>query len=95
MKKSLRLLLAVAFTAIFGMADVSATQWYGFALYTASGSSVQNHFVCFDSQNPQELQTVSEEFPIIWAATYLDGYVWFVTQSRSLCKAPLTRPHKP
>lgn len=88
MKKSLRLLLAVAFTAIFGMADVSATQWYGFALYTASGSSVQNHFVCFDSQNPQELQTVSEEFPIIWAATYLDGYVWFVTQSRSLCKAP-------
>lgn len=38
MKKSLRLLLAVVFTAIFGMADVSATQWYGFALYTASGS---------------------------------------------------------
>lgn len=38
MKKSLRLLFAVVFMAIFGMADVSATQWYGFALYTASGS---------------------------------------------------------
>ncbi len=40
------------------------------------------------TQDPNTVQAVSETLPSIWAATYLDGYVWFITQSRSLCKAP-------
>ncbi|MBR4562576.1 MAG: T9SS type A sorting domain-containing protein [Bacteroidales bacterium] len=88
MKKSLRLWLAVVFTAVFGMANASDTQWYGYALYTSNSASWQNHFVSFNAQNPNTVQTASETLPSIWAATYLDGYVWFITQSRSLCKAP-------
>lgn len=87
-KKTLRLWLTVVFTAIFGMANASNAQWYGYALYTSDGASWQNHFVSFNTQNPDAVQTVSETLPTIWAATYLDGYVWFVTQTRSLCKAP-------
>ncbi len=88
MKKSLRLWIAVVFTAVFGMAHASDVQWYGYALYTSNSASWQNHFVSFNTQDPNAVQTVSETLPSIWAATYLDGYVWFITQSRSLCKAP-------
>ena len=88
MKKSLLLWMTVAFTAVFGMANASAAQWYGYALYTSNGANWQNHFVSFDTQNPNAVQTVSETLPTVWAATYLDGYVWFVTNTRSLCKAP-------
>ena len=80
--------MTVAFMAVFGMANASAAQWYGYALYTSNGANWQDHFVSFDTQNPNAVQAVSETFPTIWAATYLDGYVWFVTNTRSLCKAP-------
>ncbi len=88
MKKSLRLWMAVVFTAVFGMAHASTAQWYGYALYTSNSASWQNHFVSFNTQDPNAVQVASETLPSIWAATYLDGYVWFVTQTRSLCKAP-------
>ena len=88
MKKTLHLLLTVVFTVVFGIANASTAQWYGYALYTANGANWQNHFASFNTQDPSTVQAVSEEFPAIWAATYLNGYVWFVTQSRSLCKAP-------
>ena len=88
MKKSLLLWMTVAFTAVFGMANASAAQWYGYALYTSNSANWQNHFVSFDTQNPNAVQAVSETLPTVWAATYLDGYVWFVTNTRSLCKAP-------
>ena len=88
MKKSLRLWIAVVFTAVFSMANASDAQWYGYALYTSNSASWQNHFVSFNAQDPNTVQAVSETLPSIWAATYLDGYVWFITQSRSLCKAP-------
>ena len=88
MKKSLRLWIAVVFTAVFSMANASDAQWYGYALYTSNSASWQNHFVSFNAQDPNTVQTASETLPSIWAATYLDGYVWFITQSRSLCKAP-------
>ena len=88
MKKSLRLWMAVVFMAVLGMANASAAQWYGYALYTSNGADWQNHFVSFNMQEPNAVQAVSETFPTIWAATYLDGSVWFVTNTRSLCKAP-------
>ena len=88
MKRSLRLWMAVLFTAVYGMANASAAQWYGYALYTSNGADWQNHFVSFNMQESNAVQAVSEAFPTIWAATYVDGYVWFVTQTRSLCKAP-------
>lgn len=88
MKKSLRLLIAVVFTAVFGMAHASTAQWYGYALYTSNSASWQNHFVSFNTQDSNAVQAASETLPNICAATYLDGYVWFVTQTRSLCKAP-------
>lgn len=88
MKKSLRLLMTAVFAAVFGMANASNAQWYGYALYTTNSASWQNHFVSFNTQSPDAVQEASETLPTIWAATYLDGYVWFVTQTRSLCKAP-------
>ena len=88
MKKVLRVWMTVVLTAIFGFANASTANWYGYALYTASGADWQNHFVSFNMQSPNAVQAVSETLPTVWAATYLDGYVWFVTQTRSLCKAP-------
>ena len=88
MKKTLLLWMTIAFTAVFGMAHASNAQWYGYALYTANGANWQNHFISFNTQDPNTVQAVSETFPTIWAATYLDGSVWFVTNTRSLCKAP-------
>ena len=84
----MRLWMAVVFTAVFGMTNAFAAQWYGYALYTSNGADWQNHFVSFNMQEPNAVQAVSETFPTVWAATYLDGDVWFVTQTRSLCKAP-------
>ena len=88
MKKTLRLWMAVVLTAVFGMANASAAQWYGYALYTSNGANWQNHFISFDAQNPDAAQAVSDALPTIWAAAYVDGFVWFVTNTRSLCKAP-------
>ncbi len=88
MKKTLLLWMTIAFTAVFGMAHASTAQWYGYALYTSNGANWQNHFITFNTQDPNAVQAVSETLPTIWAATYLDGYVWFVTNTRSLCKAP-------
>ena len=88
MKRVLRVLMIVALTAIFGMTNGSTANWYGYALYTSNGANWQNHFVSFNAQSPDAVQAASETLPTVWAATYLDGYVWFVTQTRSLCKAP-------
>ncbi len=88
MKRVLLVLMTVAFTAIIGIAHAQNTQWYGYARTCFNGETWQNKFITFDAQNPNEVQAVSETLPELWAATYLDGYVWFVTQTRSLCKAP-------
>ncbi len=89
MKKKLRLLMAALLMAVFGVVNASEATWYGYALYTSNGASWQNHFISFNTQDPNTVQEASASLPTIWAATYLDGYVWFVTQTRSLCKAPL------
>ena len=88
MKKVLRILMTVVLAGIFGIATAQNTQWYGFARTCFNGENWQNKFITFTAQNPNEVQAVSETLPELWAATYLDGYVWFVTQTRSLCKAP-------
>lgn len=88
MKKNLRLLMTAILMAVFGIVNASEATWYGYALYTTNGASWQNHFISFNTQDPNTVQEASVSLPTIWAATYLDGYVWFVTQTRSLCKAP-------
>lgn len=88
MKKNLRILMTAVLMAIIGIANASEATWYGYALYTTNEASWQNHFISFNTQNPNAVQEASVSLPTIWAATYLDGYVWFVTQTRSLCKAP-------
>lgn len=88
MKKIMLLWMTVVFTAVFGMANASNSQWYGYALYTSNGANWQNHYISFNTQTPNAVQAVSETFPTIWAATYLEGDVWFVTNTKSLCKAP-------
>ena len=80
--------MTVVLAGIFGIATAQNTQWYGFARTCFNGENWQNKFITFTAQNPNEVQAVSETLPELWAATYLDGYVWFVTQTRSLCKAP-------
>ena len=87
-KINLRLLMTVVLMVVFGIVNASEATWYGYALYTKNGASWQNHFISFNTQDPNTVQEMSESLPTIWAATYLDGYVWFVTQTRSLCKAP-------
>lgn len=88
MKRVLRVLTTVVLTAIFGIATAQNTQWFGFARTCFNGENWQNKFITFTAENPNEVQAVSETLPELWAATYLNGYVWFVTQTRSLCKAP-------
>ncbi len=88
MKKLLQFWMTVVLTAFIGLANASTTNWYGYALYTSNSANWQNHFVSFNTQDLNEVQTVSGQLPAVWAATYWDGYVWFVTQTRSLCKAP-------
>ena len=41
-----------------------------------NGANWQDHFVSFNMQSPDATQAVSEQLPTIWAATYLDGYVY-------------------
>lgn len=88
MKKSIRVWITVMLTVIFGVANASTTNWFGYARTCFNGENWQNKIITFTSQNPNEVQAVSETLPELWAATYIDGYVWFVTQTRSLCKAP-------
>lgn len=91
MKKSLRLFLAAMLMAFLSMANAQTNQWYGYARTCFNGEGWQNKFVTFNAQNPGDVQAVSETFPEILAATYLDGYVWFVTATRSLCKVPFNQ----
>lgn len=88
MRKTLHLLMTALLLVIFGISNAQTTQWYGYALGSFGGEAWSNKFVSFDAQNPSSVQTVSETFPEIHAATYVDGYVWFVTSTRSLCKVP-------
>ena len=88
MKRVFSVWLVVILTAIIGIANAQDTQLYGYARTCFNGETWQNKFITFTAQNPNEVQAVSETLPELWAATYLDGYVWFVTQTRSLCKAP-------
>lgn len=88
MSKYLRLFLTIFLMVLIGIANAQDTQWYGYARASINGESWQNKFITFSTQNPGEVQAVSETMPELWAATYVDGCVWFVTQTRSLCKAP-------
>lgn len=86
MRKTLHLLMTALLLVIFGISSAQTTQFYGYALGSFGGETWSNKFISFDPQTPSSVQTVSETFPEIYAATYVDGYVWFVTSTRSLCK---------
>ncbi len=88
MKNALRLLMTAIMMVIFGVANASTAHWYGYARTCLNGEDWQHKFITFTTQNPQAVQPVSETLPELWAATYVDGYVWFVTQTRNLCKIP-------
>ena len=88
MKRALCLWMTVMLMAFLGIAHAQNTQWYGYARTCFNSETWQNKFITFTAQNPNEVQAVSETLPELWAATYLEGEVWFVTQTRSLCKAP-------
>lgn len=89
MKRPLHLIMTVALVAVFSVANAQNVQCYGYARTCFNGESWQNKFVAFNTDQLGDVQAVSETLPEIWAATYLDGYVWYVTMmSRSLCKAP-------
>ena len=88
MRKALHFLMTALLLVIFGISNAQTTQWYGYALGSFGGEAWSNKFISFDAQNPSSVQTVSETFPEIHAATYVEGYVWFVTSTRSLCKVP-------
>lgn len=88
MKKFLQLFLTIVLMVSTGIANAQETQWYGYARTSINGESWQNKLITFNTQNPGEIRAVSETLPEIWAAAYVNGYVWFVTQTRSLYKAP-------
>lgn len=88
MKKTLHLLLTTLLIVFFGITNAQNTQWYGYAYGSFGGDTWSNKFITFDTQTPNSVQEASGTFPQIHAATYVDGYVWFVTSTRSLCKAP-------
>lgn len=87
MKRALHFLLTAVLVAFFGIANAQTTRWYGYALGSFGGDAWVHKFISFETQTPGVIQTVSETLPEIQAATYVDGYVWFVTSTRSLCKA--------
>ena len=81
-------LLVIIWLTLWGISNAQDTQFYGYARTCFNGETWQNKFIAFTAQNPADVGAVSETFPEIFAATYMDGYVWFVTTTRSLCKAP-------
>lgn len=88
MKKTIYWLLMVMLLAFSGVIHAQTTPWYGYARTCFNEENWLHKFITFSAQNPNEVQEVSETLPEIWAATYLDGFVWFVTTTKSLCKAP-------
>ena len=88
MKRISRIIMIIVLLAHFGFANAQSTPWYGYARACFNGETWQNKFISFSAEHPDEVQVASETLPEIWAATYLNGYVWFVTNTRSLCKAP-------
>lgn len=84
-----RSLLVIICMAFFGIANAQ-TQWYGYVVASVGGQPYDDHFISFTAEDLSDVQAVSETLPEdLYAATYLDGYVWAVTGvSRSLCKAP-------
>ena len=76
MKRPLHLIMTVALLAIFSVANAQNVQCYGYARTCFNGESWQNKFVAFNTNQLGDVLAVSETLPEIWAATYLDGYVW-------------------
>ena len=63
----------------FEVAEVLSTaDWYGYACYAIGGESWQNSFIRFSMQD-FAVSVASEPFPQNYAATYCNGYVWFIS----------------
>lgn len=98
MKRTLRTFMAMTLFVFLGIANVQAqsnskAQWYGYAELCFPYQSWRHTFINFTMDNPYSVQAVSPTFPHIFAAAYIDGYVWFITyeseQPKALCKATL------
>ena len=83
-----RFLVAALLLALCSAANAQNVQCYGYARTCLNGETWQNKFITFNTDQTGDVQAVSGTLPETWAATYLDGYVWYVTVTRSLCKAP-------
>lgn len=60
----------------------STATWYGYATYSPSGASYEQHFINFTMQELSNVTAASATtFPNNYAAAYADGYVWGITQS--------------
>lgn len=98
MKRTLRTFMTMTLFVFLGIANVQAqinskAQWYGYAEFCFPFQSWRHMFINFSMLNPYSVQSVSPTFPHIYAAAYIDDYVWFITyeseQPKALCKAPL------
>ena len=70
---------------------LSTDIWYSYASNTSSGQSWKNRFIRFNMQSPEVVeQANSLKFPDSYAATYANGYVWFIkADNGDLWRAPL------
>lgn len=91
MRKTFHFLMTALLLVLFGISNAQTTQWYGYALGSFGGEAWADKFISFNAQDPSSVQTIPGTFPEIQAATYVDGYVWFVTSTRSLCKVPFDK----
>ena len=68
----------------------STANWYGYCTYSLDGASWNESFIGFSMQNIANVSVANSSIPETFAATYADGYVWFIrTETGSLYQAAL------
>ena len=67
---------------------LSNADWYGYAVYAVGGENWSDKFIQFTMHDPSSVTAVSNVLPIyLWTATYANGYVWMINDSRDLIRA--------
>ena len=73
----------------FSVVDVNSTaNWYAYALYSSDGESWEQNCINFSMQDPSTVAEANWDVaPMIYAATYADGYMWYFNTSGDLGRA--------
>ena len=71
---------SITFTTTAVPVIYSTANWYSYAMYSSDGESWAGNYINFSMLDPSTVAVAnSDAAPIIYAAAYADGYMWYIS----------------